>query len=479
MQAIEQHPYVKPVLAPLPGDTPMGEALDEDPALEFLENEVMKVGSLAHTGIEWGRVESESLRLLSDQVKDLKVLGFLMLCLQRGGNGERFALSLHLLHRIMDSWWALAWPYPGDKGKRARRRMFGQMMQRAAGEISAVNFDGAVGDGRGFCLEQLTGLIGQAADHDLPDDGLVSLRRSVAKTPTAGHGDAQPEHAPRTAAEPGRENRLAQAAPGPEITASALGNVSFDPGNERATRQSLQKVADLLTEMSPANPLGYQLRRYAVWQAIALTPPTRDGQRTDLAAVSADRVADYREALARGPDAELWQRIEQSLSVSPFWLEGHWLSAGVASALGHDDCAEAIRAELGKFIDRLPDLSEMTFSDGTPFLPKPVAEWLASTPSKDAGEGSGQAWEQAYQQAREALEGQGLTAAMEILDKGLAGAREPRERFYWRLMSVDLLRHAGLTTLARQQARDLREQTRECQLEDWEPALLARLERLA
>lgn len=102
----------------------------------------------------------------------------------------------------------------------------------------------------------------------------------------------------------------------------------LDPGNERATRQSLLRVAELLTGTEPANPLGYRLRRYAIWHAIASAPPSRDGQRTDLAAVSADRVADYREALERGADLSLWQRIEQSLSVSPFWLDGHWLSAG-------------------------------------------------------------------------------------------------------------------------------------------------------
>ncbi|WP_288075889.1 type VI secretion system ImpA family N-terminal domain-containing protein, partial [Marinobacter sp.] len=105
MQAVEQHPYVEQVLNRLSGESATGENLMDDPTMEYLENEIMKVGSLAHTGVEWGKVESESLRLLSDTSKDLKVLGFLMLCLQRGGNGERFALSLYLLHRVLDSWW--------------------------------------------------------------------------------------------------------------------------------------------------------------------------------------------------------------------------------------------------------------------------------------------------------------------------------------------------------------------------------------
>lgn len=479
MQAVEQHPYVDQVLAPLVGDCAVGTALGEDPTLEFLENEVMKVGSLAHTGIEWGRIEQQALQVLADRSKDLKVLGFLLLCLQRGGNGERFALSLYLLHRVLDSWWSDAWPYPGEKGKRPRRLLFGQIMQRAAKAIDSLRFDGGVGDGRQFCLDLLARLEHQVEPLGIPDEGLVGLQRSIERLPVSGQAEASPPDSRpgadvRQAESSGSEaNTLASTRP-----SASLGNVSFEPGNERATRQSLLKVADLLTDVSPGDPLGYQLRRYAIWHAITAAPPTRDGARTDLAAVSADRVADYREALARGADIALWQRIEQSLSVSPFWLEGHWLSAEAAGSLDHSDCAEAIRNDLKAFVDRLPALAEMTFNDGSPFLPKPVSEWLRATSTPGAGEGSGQPWELAYQQACEQLEQTGLTAAMQTLDQGLADAIEPRDRFHWRLMSVELLRRAGLEALAQQQAEDLQEQIRGRPLEQWEPGLMARLERL-
>ncbi len=479
MQAVEQHPYVDQVLGQLAGESPVGVALADDPTLEFLENEVMKVGSLAHTGIEWARVEQDALQVLADRSKDLKVLGFLLLCLQRGGNGERFALSLYLLHRVLDSWWNEAWPYPGEKGKRPRRLLFGQIMQRAAKAIDSLRFDGGVGDGRQFCLDLLAQLVTQVEPLGIPDEGLVGLQRSIERLPVAGQAE-EPAPDSRSGADASDGDRSDKAANTLASTrpSASLGNVSFDPGNERATRQSLLKVADLLTEVSPAEPLGYQLRRYAIWQSITAVPPTRDGARTDLAAVSADRVADYREALTRGAEPALWQRIEQSLSVSPFWLEGHRLSAEAAETLGHGDCAEAIRNALRDFVDRLPGLADMTFNDGSPFLPAAVAEWLQATPAPAAGTGTGQPWEQAYQQACEQLEQTGLAAAMQMLDDGLGEAREPRDRFYWRLMSVELLRRAGLDALARQQAGDLREQARERPLEQWEPGLIARLERL-
>lgn len=477
MQAVEQHPYVEQVINPLAGETPCGQALGEDPALEFLENEIMKIGSLAHSDIDWHKVEQESLRLLADQSKDLKVLGFLLLSLQRGGNGERFALSIHLLCEVMQGWWADAWPYPGEKGARPRRLMFGQMVQRASAEVDKISFDSALGDGRSFCLQRLDQLAGLADGQSIPTDGVLDLKRVIRNMPEVGQStDAEPGNR-KPAAATASKTPPAETAASPAAT--ALGNLSLDPKNERGTRQSLLRVADMLTEVSPASTLGYQLRRYAIWQSITAAPPARDGIRSDLAAVSADRVAEYQEGLSRGADMALWGRIEQSVAVSPFWLEGHYLSAQAAEQVGHPKCAEAIRVALKDFIERLPALADMTFSDGTPFLPKPVGEWLLTSASGGSAQGGSADWEAAYQSAQDVLKQKGLAPAMQLLEDGLAEAREPRTQFYWRLMSADLLRDSGMKTLARQQVVDLREQTREMTLEEWEPSLMAHLERLA
>ncbi|MBN7768441.1 type VI secretion system protein TssA [Marinobacter daepoensis] len=481
MQVIEQHPYVDQVLSPIPGETGVGESLAEDSALEFLEDEIMKVGSLAHNDIDWPKVESEALKLLADRSKDIKVLGFVMLSLQRGGDGERFALSLYLLHRVLNDWWENAWPYPGAKGQRARKMLFTQILQRALKAVESLSFDASVGDGRHFCLELVDKLDTQAKDRDLPDDALFDLKRAVEKLPKPDQAPA-----PRAASENATTTRQESQASSPSSgsagsngAAASLGNLTLDPGNERATRQSLLKVAELLTSSEPDNPLGYQMRRYAIWQSITSLPPTRDGKRTDLAAVSADRVAEYQETLEKAPDPELWQRIEQSLSVSPFWLDGHWLSARAAMALGHTECAEAIREALKGFVDRLPQLTELTFNDGTPFLGDDATDWMHTAPAAGKGGGAANPWDQAFDSALELVRQNKLAPAMELLEQGLADAREPRERFYWRLATARLLKETGLKALAAEQIQDLKHQVQGRVLDDWEPALIKQLDRLA
>lgn len=485
MQVIEQHPYVEQVVAPLDGESAVGFKL-EDADLDFLESEIMKIGSLNHADIDWGQVEHEALKILSARSKDLKVLGFLLLALQRGGDGERFALSLYLLSSVQEVWWDSGWPYPGDKGRRARKMLFNQILQRAGNAVEGVSFDASLGDGRSFCLEVLARLRTQAQQRELPVDVLEELWRAVDKLPQAQ--DADSEKASGSSTESGTEprtfraeNERATPASSNPATAQSLGDLVLDPGNERATRQSLLKVAEMLTTAEPERPLGYQLRRYAIWQNITSVPPVRDGKRSDLAAVSTDRVAEYREALEKSPDPALWQRIEKSLSVSPFWFEGHQLSAAVATALGFDACAEAIRTAVADFIERLPTLADLTFNDGSPFLSPDTQEWLWSAPAHTPGLLSSNAspWEQAYDSARELMARSGLAPGMQLLEDGLAGAREPREQFYWRLTSVRLMKDAGLASLAARQVQDLRQQIGGLAIEDWEPALLKQLERLA
>lgn len=90
-------------------------------------------------------------------------------------------------------------------------------------------------------------------------------------------------------------------------------------------------------------------------------------RRTPLAAVSADMVADYQSRLASA-DMELWQQVEKSVLLAPYWLDGHYISAQTAHRLGYTAVADAIRDEVVSFLGRLPALADLLFNDHTPFV---------------------------------------------------------------------------------------------------------------
>lgn len=61
-------------------------------------------------------------------------------------------------------------------------------------------------------------------------------------------------------------------------------------------------------------------------------------------------------------DMALWQQVEKSLLLAPYWLDGHYLSAQTALRLGYIQVADAIRDEVTSFLARLPALINLLFN---------------------------------------------------------------------------------------------------------------------
>ncbi|WP_136248081.1 type VI secretion system protein TssA [Halomonas borealis] len=450
----------------------VGQPVVDHEDYDWLDEEMMKVGSLRHGEVDWHGAETRAARLLAEHGKDLKVLGHLLHCLQHDGDPARFALSLELLAGALEGWWEEAYPFAGPRGKRARPKLFQQFAQRALTLAEGLDFLGAAEE-HAACRQGLARLRERATGHELPDEPLADLARLFEKaTPSAS--------APAPASSPQAAGGEATATPSAEAepaTARAP-EARLESGNDRGNRQALLKMADFLNEQSPGEALGYRLRRHAVWHAIQGLPMTRDGARTELAPVAGDRIAEYREAAAGRPTLDDWRRIENSLALAPYWLEGHRLSAEVARRLEHPRCAEAIRDETARFIGRLPGIEALTFSDGTAFLDAETQTWLADVAGPGAPAavmGGGDPWQAGLETARERLAEEGLAPALAVLDEGLAATASPRENIYWRLASADLLHEAGLAALARQHYQALHDAVANLELEHWEPALPARL----
>ncbi|SDM16871.1 type VI secretion system protein VasJ [Modicisalibacter muralis] len=475
---ITAQPHLAPLLAELApaeaGQPAVGRCIDDEPDYAWLDEEMMKVGSLRHAEVDWPGAEKRAVRLLGESGKDLKVLGHLLHCLQQDGDAVRFALSLQLLSGALNGWWNDAWPFQGLKGARGRSRLFAQFSQRANKLAATLDFSGGAEAERQACQQACDATIDAAEARELPLDDLKALRRTLDDTPSrtspAGSASNQPA---------ATQDNASATATASVVDTARVPEVRLESGNERGNRQALLKMADFLNDQALGEPLGYRLRRHAIWHGIHALPASRDGQRTELAPVSADRAADYRERLARGADSALWQRIEASLAVGPYWLEGHRLSAEAADALGYPRCAQAIREETARFVARLPGLEALSFNDGTPFVDGATGEWLDNAPAGSAGatnDSNGEPWQVGLEEAREILVEQGLQGALGVLDAGLARARSPREHAYWRLASAELLNEVGLETLAQQHCQALYHGLADIDLAHWEPALLARLE---
>ncbi|WP_025821246.1 type VI secretion system protein TssA [Shewanella marina] len=444
-------------------DNTIGIKLDDDSGLDFIESQMMKVGSLAHTQVQWVETEQAALDILANKSKDLKVLTHLLMCLQHQTTPERFILSIYLLADFIVHYWQFCYPIPGPRGALPRRKFFGQIIQRTSLSVQKIDLSMFTQEQIEQTNNALRILLNAAAKETLPVEGVMEVielfKSQINK----------------------RQNSIPTQVIPPKKTVSAtekstapISAIEIDGSNERATKQTLLKVADFLSELDSGQMMAMRLRRFAIWCVITAIPDAEENGETQLMPVSADRVSEYEEQLKRGADLAILARVEQSISVAPFWLDGHFLSYRICQKMGKTAWAEAILHETQQFLQRLPELARLSFKGGQPFVSEACLNWLSASANNSSM--SVASWEGVRDKAFSTAKEQGLGDALMQLNRGLKSAVEPRDMFYWRLIAADLMKQHQLTSMALQEYKNLLEQVQAMPLIEWEPSLIKCLE---
>ncbi|CAJ1779902.1 hypothetical protein LMCDFJHI_00790 [Aeromonas salmonicida] len=77
-----QHPWCARLLTSLPEDQIKSAVLADEPRWDYVETELVKLGSLAHSQVDLNAVAEACLGLLESRTKDMRVLAQLLRCLQ-------------------------------------------------------------------------------------------------------------------------------------------------------------------------------------------------------------------------------------------------------------------------------------------------------------------------------------------------------------------------------------------------------------
>ena len=441
----------------------MTECFLTDARWEYIETAMLKLGSLQHEQVDIPQVCEFALQLLEQHSKDLRLVTQLLRALLQTADATDLTLALQLLQLWLQHYAA---PSASATGHR-QQRLLQQNLQRL--QVACLRLEPLPAQQQqllehharrleALCLaddntrlatasQQLRQTI-QQLPHQDPDAAAVSLNSHPAATIFAVGPE---EITPGPTTEPPVSLPVINL---DSLTAFA----TADPQSSRARRQALLELATQLIQQDTAHPIGYRLRRYALWSGIETLPSHSAQQRTQLAAPDADRRHDYRQGLAT-PTVELWQQIEQSLTLSPFWLDGHWLSAQAARSLGYPAIARAIAQELRQLLHRLPGLEHLAFADGTPLLSPEGAQWLH--PSSPI--------------ATTSSEDKPLPADMASIEQALQHSSSPEQQFQLLLGMARYMEQEQKTAIAAHYYRLLQQHARQLSLAEWNPQLLAQL----
>ncbi|MCA2049475.1 type VI secretion system protein TssA [Escherichia coli] len=454
--------WISHLLENLPDEKLASALKDDNPDWEYIDGEIVKLGSLAHSQLDIPELQRRGLVILASESKDFRLLAHLLRTLQHAGDPH---LALRLLALYVEHYWSVAAP----QNMAHKKRFASQVIKRFETGIEGFSQNAATAQ-----CDALSGELAKLAQcwqsHNAPElalatDDLFALYQRA-------FNRAAPAPAPTPAASDSSPQTTATSESGVTQPSTPTPQIAIDSHDDKAWRDTLLKVAAILCERQPDSPQGYRLRRHALWQSITSTPQAESDGRTPLAAVSADMVADYQSRLASA-DMTLWQQVEKSVLLAPYWLDGHCISAQTAHRLGYTAVADAIRDEVVSFLGRLPALADLLFNDHTPFVSEKTKQWLATQPGNQAAPVI-QVSNEDIQAARLCFDEQGLEAALRYLDTLPAG--EPRDQFHRQYFGAQLMEEAGLVQLAQQQYRMLFRMGLQMMVADWEPSLLEQLE---
>lgn len=458
--------YRQCIAKPISSSHPVGERLVDHPLFDFIEDQMMKVGSLSHASVQWDEVEHSTLKLLGEQTKDIKLLVYLLQCLHNQMTPPRFITSFVVMSEFLNQYWTESYPAPGARGNLPRRKFFSQMVQRFAAAVDKLDFH-RFDEADCQALEAAVGEWQQAVEKQTLSSDLVE---SVVIRIQAELKRAEQQHQAKVQS---AKNEVPS-----ETARSPVASMVVDNSSDKAAKQTLLKVADFLAEQEFGIALSIRLRRFAVWGSITSLPDHKPDGETLLRGMQADRVKDYQDQL-RHPDLALWRKVEQSLTMAPYWFEGQWMSYTIAQQLGKSDWCQAIAEETQNFLHRLPSLLELKFKGGEPFVSDSVKEWLANVGETQslAGKSVGGDWQEKRKEAFQLAKEGGIAVALSMLNDGLVSAIEPRDKFYWRLLSADLLRANHLDAMAGEQYQTLLAQVTTLSVPEWEPSLVEQIQR--
>lgn len=462
---------VEALLAPVDAQAPAGCFDGEDETFQAIDHEMVKLGGLQESRIDWAYVDEAARQYLTTQCKHFRVAGHLIAARLRTPSWRTWCEAVMLLARMVNDYWETGHPKPGPTGFLAKRKFVALQLDRLREVLPKLAADPDAKAHQEMAVGALDLLQANVPATRLDGAAITGLEAQFSR-----HVE-QLRYPPAPAATPSASQQ------GGEAISEAFFNAPEQTsklGDERESRRSLLRVADFINQQDAYDPTGYQLRRFALWAHLNSAPQARREQRTELMAVPADIAEGYRDALAaKAVNPSLLQRVEKSVVASPYWIRGSYLAAAIATLLEMPEVAAAIRWSTGRFVRRIPTLADLQFNDGRPFIDSETLGWLSGADAGSASQAAHQEFAALREELAAQLDREGVEVALRRLQEIQQGAAAPRQRAYATVIAADMLAARGLSWLAHDLYGCVGRIMRNTPASHWEPDLFGPLSKYA
>ena len=440
---------------------PAGVFDEENDDFQAIDHEMVKLGGLREESLDWAYVEEASCHYLQTQCKHLRVVGHLISSQLRLRDWKAWAGASDVLAGFVDRYWEKGYPKPGALGYLHKRKMVSALLVRLQAALTTL--DPSTYDG----VHRATGHAAVDSLHKTaPMSGLDVAQLTQLEAHLVRHAEAASRPSAETSPALTPFDRTTKSVSTMPLSAP----LDLALSTERDSRRTMLMVAEHIESQDGYDPASYSLRRFALWWSIRAAPSIKRDRRTDLMGVPGDVAKGYHDNVtSHAVSTDLLRRIEKSVVSSPFWLRGSWLAANAAMCLEMQDVSTAIREATRRFVRRIPTLTELEFSDGTPFIDQETWAWISG--NDEVAPCASPDLEILRSDLVELLATEGIEAVLMRLQHEQALCATPRRRCQTIVLAADALAAKGLSWLAEDLYANVRLSMETTSADQWEPDL--------
>ena len=448
-------------LLPISGESPVGQDPGYDDDFQHMREEVNKL-----SGADLERVVQWAQKLLKHNCKDLRVATYYLWARLHKDGEAGLADGLNLLAALVDRYADQVLPARPNSRKAALEWLAASKVLDSLSlhpEVVKSEAERTVA-----ALVWLEQGLANWPENQRPELGPLHRALSVRLAQSGGVDALVPQH---SAGHGAGGHRAA-----PPIAPIKSGRDLLDAG---------RALAAYLREQPLGWLAAHHLMKSLRWDTVHQVPPQGANGFTRLAPPRSDCRAQLKRLYVQQNWSELLEQTERIFAegVNHFWLDLQWYLYQALSKLPppQDSWAAIARRDLGMFLERLPGLELLCWSDGSPLADETTREWI----TRDVSGNQPQQWLPAPLVATTTVDAEVLSLEAEALaqadsdgvESALAwlaarpGVHSGRQRWQLRLLMARVAEQYSKNDLALHLLSELDACAQRQVLAQWEPEL--------
>ena len=476
---------------PISEEKPAGEDSRFEPEYEAVQAEIEKLSSPTASGApDWQKVKELAVQILSKKSKDLLITVYLSVALLYTEKIDGIYPGAVILNDLLHNFWDKM--FPPKKRKKGRINAILWWKDKVENIISGFEpvvkkkeeIDDIIKQ-----FKEIDSFLGENLD-DIPP--LRSLIETISSLFLEEEEKPEQKEEPKEEKQPEQDtpptlSKEPEPTPSPAPPESSPSSFEVDvdmDDPEKVLEKGLDiisKATTLMAKQNPFNPEIFRLNRICAWTGVD-TLPLAEGGKTMLPPPDDSIIS----ALKMLYDSQNWSGlVEAAESYVPqflFWLDLSRYTFEALTGLNQTRAAEAVARETLWYVNKLPGIEKLTFSDGTPFADELTKEWLreikkgGSTEDVPAGGGDKRTEKitNALKEIQEKMKNNKLTEALLDFKTHIGESSCVCERFLWYIEVCKFLLKIKKMNVLMPYVDEILALIEKYKLEEWDPDMCVR-----